>query len=191
MFWGVEDAKKVVDLLRGDGAQAFVSSDVVLLVRRDVVRGLVQHIQHASIGLIVDALLSLREDGVPLRLDCGLVEAQRAHPVGFEEQRQVQLVGRQRLPEARRVHQGLPVGDATLAGDEVGVLAISHVERAVEQHVLEQVGESGTSWRIVLGANVVRDRDRDGGRRVILGEDHLEPVIERERFERYALVPPK
>ena len=53
------------------------------------------------------------------------------------------------------------------------------VLRALEHHVLEQVREAGAARPLVLRADVVPDRHVHDRRRVILGEDHPQPVRQR------------
>ena len=54
--------------------------------------------------------------------------------------------------------------------------ALPTFARALEHHVLEQVGEAGLARDLVLGADVVPDVDRDDGREVVLGDDQAQAV---------------
>ncbi len=52
------------------------------------------------------------------------------------------------------------------------------VLRALEHHVLEEVREAGASLALVARADVVLDDDGVDRRRVILGDDHAQAVLE-------------
>ena len=113
------------------------------------------------------------------RLNAVVVHAQRRHAVGFEPQRQRQVLRRQRLPEHRLVFGGVGVAAAADAGDDRRVRLGLDVLRALEHHVLEEVREPGAARPLVLRADVIPDRDVHDRRRVILGEDHAQPVRQR------------
>ncbi len=59
------------------------------------------------------------------------------------------------------------------------MLALADVLGALEHHVLEEVGESGSSLSLVARADVVVDGDREDRRGVVLGDDDAQPVGER------------
>ena len=69
VVWSVEDAEEVVDFLHRHRAEALVGANVVLLVGCDVVGGLVQRVEHATIRLVVNALLTFRKHRVALNVE--------------------------------------------------------------------------------------------------------------------------
>jgi hypothetical protein len=79
-----------------------------------------------------------------------LVDAQRRHAVGFQPQRQRQVLRRQRLPEHRLVFGGVGVAAPADARDDRGVRLGLDVLRALEHHVLEEVREAGAPGPLVL-----------------------------------------
>ena len=66
--------------------------------------------------------------------------------------------------------------------------------RALEHHVLEEVGEAGPARLLVFRAHVIPDVHRDDRRRMVFVQDHLQAVGERVLLERngrdYAGRPP-
>jgi hypothetical protein len=48
--------------------------------------------------------------------------------------------------------------------------------------VLEQMSEAGAAWPLVLRADVIPDGHMNDGRRVILRQDHLQPVRQRDQL---------
>ena len=59
------------------------------------------------------------------------------------------------------------------------VLAGAHMRRALEHHVLEQVGEAGPARLLVPRADVVPEVDRDRRRAMVGTGDHPQAVVER------------
>ena len=97
---------------------------------------------------------------------------QGRHPVGFEPERQVELVGRQRLEVVRAVQPRGAVHRPTGGLHERDVLGFRDVPRALEHDVLEEVREARLARDLVLGPDVVPEVDRDDRRQVVLGHDH-------------------
>ena len=118
-----------------------------------------------DLALVVEVLLAERLE-------------ERRHAVGFEPQRQVELVGRHRLEVVRPIEPGRAVHRAAGRLDEGDVLGLGDVLGALEHHVLEQVGEARLARLFVLGADVVPDVDRDDGGEVVLGDDQAQAVGE-------------
>ena len=59
------------------------------------------------------------------------------------------------------------------------MLTLADVLGALEHHVLEQVGESGSSLPLVAGSHVVVHGDREDRRGMVFGDDDTQPVGER------------
>ena len=106
------------------------------------------------------------------------------HPVGLEEQRALQRLGRQRLVVVRVVLVGGAVERAPGGLHQAGVLHLRHVRRALEHHVLEEVGEPGAALGLVAHADVVEDAHRHDRHAPVGGEDDAQPVVEREPLHR-------
>ena len=58
------------------------------------------------------------------------------------------------------------------------VLAVADVGGSLEHHVLEEVGEARAALALIARADVVVDRNGKDGRRMILGDDHAEAVLQ-------------
>ena len=131
-----------------------------------------------DVGLVVVVLLALLDDGVALVLEVGRGEVQVGHAVGLEPQGQLEGVAGDGLPVFGVVGSGRAVADPARLGDDGEVLHLADVRRALEHHVLEEVGEAGSSRRLDGGADVVMDGDGDGGDQVVGGDDDAEAVVE-------------
>ena len=74
----------------------------------------------AAVRLVVDAQPALFLDGVALVVEVLLGDDQRAHAIGFEEQRELELIGRQRLEVQRPIVVGRAVHRAAVVEDQRG-----------------------------------------------------------------------
>ena len=151
-----------------------------MLVGEVAVEQLVEVLVGAPVRLIVDAQPALFLHGLPLVVELLLRDLQRAHAIRFEEQRQLELVRRQRLEVQRQVVAGGAVHRAAVREHLVEVLAVADVARPLEHHVLEQVREAGAPAPLVARADVVGDVQRDHRRAVVLDELHAQAVVERD-----------
>jgi hypothetical protein len=89
-----------------------------------------------------------------------LVRREEAHAVALEPEEQGKLLGRNVHDVARGIdRRGRVVAGAPRALEPAPVLAVGHVARAVEHHVLDEMGESLLAGRIVAGADVVAHDD--------------------------------
>ena len=149
-----------------------------MLVGDVVVGELVDQLEGASVGLVVHAQAALLLDCVDLVLERVFGDHQRPHPVGLEEEREVELVGRQDLVVERALLVGRAVHAAAVHEHQVGMLARADVLGALEHHVLEQVGEPGAALALVARADVVVHRNCEYRGGVVLRNDHAQPVLE-------------
>src|SRR6266550_1871046 len=99
-----------------------------------------------------------------------------------EPKRQVQAIRGQRLVVVGAVLRRTAVLRPAGPRDQLEVLALLHVGRALEHHVLEQVREARAARPLVARAGVVPHVHRHDGRRVILRVDDAQAVGKRERF---------
>ena len=129
---------------------------------RPVVVGLALLVLH-DLALVVEVLL---RQGVE----------ERAHPVGLEPQRQLDLVGGHRLVVVGPVEPGAAVRHSARGLDGRDVLGLLDVGRTLEHHVLEEVGEAGPARLLVLGADAVPEVDRGDGDEMVLGDDQAQAV---------------
>ncbi len=130
----------------------------------------------ASVGIGQHPLAQFLLDHSPLRLEVGVVDHQRAHPLGLSPQQALQVVGGDHVEVVGEVvGGGGVVQPAHVLGQTVHVLG-RHVLGGLEHHVLEQVGEARTAHRVVLGADAVEDLDVDEGCGVIDRGHQLQPV---------------
>ena len=118
--------------------------------------------RHAAVGPVLVALAPLVEHHVALVVELGLRHRrqQEAHAIGLEPQRQLELVGGQRLEVQRAVGGRVAVERAAGLADEPEVLVVADVRRALEEHVLEEVREAALARFFARAADVVADVDR-------------------------------
>ncbi len=119
-------------------------------------------------------------------LDRQRVEQER-HTIGLEPQGVLERLARNGLEVVRAVvvRRSVDAPRAEVRASALGerqVLAL-HVLRALEHHVLEEVGKAGAAGLLVLRADVVPQVDVYGGQLVIFMEDDLEAVRERVLLE--------
>ncbi len=101
---------------------------------------------------------------------------QGRHPVRLEPQRELELVGGQRLEVVRPIEPGRAVHRPAGGLHERDVLGLGDMARALEHDVLEQVREAGLARDLVLRADVVPQVDGDDRSEVILGHDDPQAV---------------
>ena len=114
--------------------------------------------------------------GVALVVEVVLGDRERLHAIGFEEDAEVELVGRQRLVIQRAILVGRAVHRAAVDEHLHEVLAGADVLGSLEHHVLEEMREPGAALALVLRADEVVHDDRIDRRVVILGDDHAQAV---------------
>ena len=120
-----------------------------MLVGEIIVGEVFEDFAGLSVGLIIHAQPPLFLHRVALVVEIGLRDPQRAHAVGFQKQRHVQLIGRNALVIIGGVVAGGAVHVAAVHSHQNQVFALAHVFRALEHHVLEQMRESGVSGLLV------------------------------------------
>ena len=139
-----------------------------------------------AVRLVLDALPALVADDVLLVREVGLIDLieQVAHPIRLEPQRQLELVRGNGLEVVRAIEVGGAV-DRAAAGalDQPEMRIAGHVLRALEHHVLEEVREPGASRLFVGRTDVIPEIHGDERQPVILRQDDLEPVRQRELLE--------
>ena len=101
---------------------------------------------------------------------------QRGHPIGLQPQRELELVRRQRLEIVGAVEIRRRVIDPAGTLDEREMLGLGHVARALEHHVLEEVGEARPSRLLVLRADATPEIDGADGDEVVLGDYQAQAV---------------
>ena len=143
------------------------------------------------IGLVVVPLPPLVHDHVALVLQLlfGHRRQHPAHPVRFQPQGQVEVVGRDGIVVVRAVEPRRGVGRAAHLLDLMEVPVLRDVRRTLEHHVLEEVREPRARPRLVPGAHAIPEVDRHDrrrpvgcqyepeavGERVLLDLDHVSP----------------
>ena len=138
-----------------------------------------------AVGLVVAlALLVLDDADLVGQILLGDRAEQMAHPVALEVERPLERGARHGLEIIGAVEPGgaVEVGRAHRAG--MFEIFARRVFGAVEHEVLEQVGEAGAAGRLVLGADIVPDADRDHRRLAVLVDDDAQAVGEREGLVR-------
>ena len=145
-----------------------------------------QHLGQRDLGHavrpILVALSPLVLDDVALRVD-GLRRhrlEQVAHAIRFEEQRELERVRRHVDPVIGAIVLSRAVVVAAGRLEQRVELARHHVPGAHEHEVFEQMREAGSPGPLAAGADVVPHVDRHERHAVILVQDHVQPVGQRE-----------
>ena len=131
---------------------------------------------------VVDAQPALLLHGLALVVEVRVGDGERAHAVGLEPEREVEPVRRHRLVVVGAVLGGAPVEAPAGPLEQRHVVALPHVLRALEHHVLEEVREAAASFDLTARADVIPDVDRHERCGVVLVDDYREPVAELERL---------
>ena len=106
-----------------------------------------------------------------------------AHPVGLEEERELERSGWQQLEVVRVVGMGRAVERAAGGLHVFGMLGLPDVLRALEHEVLEEVGEAGAVGRLAAEAHVVVDGDGHDGCGAIRRDDDAQAVRQGETLD--------
>ena len=118
---------------------------------------LVQGFQGPAVGLVIHPLAAFILHGFTLNLEffLGHCRQQEAHAVGFQPQNGFQLIGRHGLEVVGAVGIGGAVQRATRIGNDLEMLVITDVFRALEQHVLEEMSKTGAARVFPVGTHMV------------------------------------
>ena len=146
-----------------------------------VIRGieqLVQALARPAVGLVVHPLAALVHHHRALVFEARLGDRrqQEPHAVGLQPEPEVQVVGGQGLVVVGAIEPGRAVGHPADLLDVAEVLVDLHVLAALEEHVLEEVGEAGPARPLVLRADVVPEVDRHQGQAPVVVEDDPQAV---------------
>ncbi len=139
-----------------------------------------------SIGLVLDALTPFVADHVLLIRQRGLIDLleQVPHPIGFEPEGELDLIGGHGLEVVRAVVIGGAVQVTRASGlEQPDVRVGRHVLRALKHHVLEEVREPGAPLVLVGGTDVIPEIDRHHRQAALGAENDLEPVRQRVLLE--------
>ena len=175
----VVGAVEVAHVLDRRGLEVAHAADGRVLVRMRRERLVVDDLVEAAERLVVHPHPALFLHDLTLVRERLLVDPQRGHAVGFQPQRQRQVLRRHRFPEHRDVVFRVGVGLTADRRDHRRVPFGLHVARALEHQVLEEMREPRPSRLLVLRADVIPQRHVHDGRRMILGQDRREPVGQR------------
>ncbi len=131
-------------------------------------------------GLVLLLLANLFFDHVLLVGQRFFGDGQRGHAIGLEPEHALEVIRGDRLVVVGPIGLGVAVERPAGPVDVPGVGALGHLGRAVEHHVLEQMREPGEALLLLRRADLVRDVRGHDRRAVVLAQDHLQAVVERE-----------
>jgi hypothetical protein len=139
-----------------------------------------------AVRLIVDRPAPLVLHHVALRVELLLRHRreQPAHAIGFQPERDGQLVRRDGLEVVGSVQPGRPVERPAGTLHQLEVLVRGDVLGSLEQHVLEQVREAGSPDSLVRRSDVVPQVHRNDGSRVVLGQRDEQSVRQSKGVDR-------
>ncbi len=180
----LEELLGVVEPRRLDVGVRSDDVGVVRMIRR------IEHVHElllrVAVRAVLDALPPLVAHDVLLVGELLAVDRveQVAHPVGFNPQRELEPVRRDRLEVVRPVVVGGAV-DARRARafEHLEVRVLRRVFRPLEHQVLEQVREAGPARGLVDRPDVIPEVHRHDRQPTVLAEDDLEAVRKRVLLE--------
>ena len=108
-----------------------------MFIRKAVICEIGDRPTQGAVRLVVVALTLLFLNHCPLIVQIGLAYIQRAHPIRFQVQRQIELIRRQFFKVIGSVLVGRPIHRPTVILDEQHVLPLSDIARTLEHHMLE------------------------------------------------------
>ncbi len=117
-------------------------------------------------------------DDLALGVERRLIDLQERHALGFEPERQFELVGRQFLHVDGLIERRVGVAVAARAADVLEMILRPEPIRAAEHHVLEHVGEALPARLLVLGADVIPELHGDDRCARTVRRDHPQAVLE-------------
>ena len=130
------------------------------------------------VRVVLGAHPPLLRHHLPLGVDLGGVQEQVPHPVRLDPEHQVELVRRDVGVVAGQVLAGVGVVATAVLLDEAGDLPAAVGGRALEHHVLEEVGQPGRAGPLVARAHPVEDLHRDDRVARVVLHEHPQPVVE-------------
>ena len=167
---------EIADVLERGRLEILHAADRRMFVGMRRERVIEQDLVQPAVRLIVHPQPPLFLDDLALLLERVAIDAKRRHSIRFHPQRERQILRGERLPEDSGIFLRVGVAASAVARDDRCVRLGLHVLRALEHHVFEQVREPGATRLLVPRADVIPDRDVHDRRRVILREDHPQPV---------------
>ena len=140
----------------------------------------VEAFEGAAVGLVVHLLAALVDHHIPLIVE-GLLSDRRqqeAHAVRLQPQAEIEVGRGQDLVVIGAVVPGRSVGHSASLLHMVEVIVGAHMLTALEEHVLEEMGESGAPRTLVLRADVVPEIDRHQRQSIIGMQHHPQTVVQ-------------
>ena len=178
----IEPLKKILDVIQTRRVQILLRPDGHPVVgMRQGKQGFLDMPLGHPVGAVLVALPPLVFHHFPLNVKPLLIQRrqQKAHPVGFQPQGQLQIVGRHILPIVGAVGIGRAVQVRPHPLQRLEI-ALVMVLGALEHHVLEQMGKAGAPRLLILGTHMVPDIHRRQRQGIILMQDNLQPVRQRK-----------
>ena len=167
--------EKLRDIVEAGGGEVFHGADERMMKRvfaRKAQRG--QFLHPRAVRLIVHRPPALVHHDFALRVElllrhCG---KQLAHPIRFEPQRELELIRGDRFEVVGALEPRRSIQRSAGPLDQLEMFVGFDVGGALEQHVLEQMGEPGSASGLVRRSDVIPQVDRHDGRRMVLGQCH-------------------
>ena len=134
--------------------------------------------RHEPVRIVLGARAPLLHDDLPLGIDLLGIEEEVSHAVRLERQRQVHLVGGDIDVVRGHVLARERIVLAAVLLDEAGELSLAVGRRALEHHVLEEVGQPGRAGPLVARPDAVPDLDGDDRAPVVLQHEHPQAIVQ-------------
>src|SRR5690606_672265 len=182
-------AEELLDVLEACRVEVLHRADhrvVIRMIRR--IHECLDALVPVAVRLVVDAPAPLVLHDIALVVELLLRHRgkQPAESVALQPETQLEVVRGQRLVVVRAVQPGRAVQRAAGLLDQREVPHLRYVFRALEHHVLEQVGEPRTTLALVPRAHAVPDVQCHDRRGVLAREDDVQAVVETVPLDRNA-----
>ena len=136
-----------------------------------------------AVRLIVHPHAPLFLHHFALGLEIRFVHIEAAHAIGFEPEDTLEIIAGKGLEEIRVVVVGAGIVESAESFDDPGMLFRSHVRRAFEHQVLEEMRESSAAGALVFRPHVIPHLKVDHRNGVVFEQNHLQPIRQSVRGE--------
>src|SRR6266542_2149620 len=138
----------------------------------------------AHVRLIVVAQPFLFLYRVALVIQILLRHLQRTHAIALQPERKCDVISRQGLKIVCALGRGCSVHCSTGVEDVLKVSRLWNVLRALEHHVLEKMGKSGSTFFLIARTDIVINGDRYHRNGLILAQYYAKAIGKSELFDR-------
>src|SRR5215213_6174234 len=154
-----------------------------MLVSEVVVDQLLLDLSALAVRLVIDAKTSLFLDRVALIVEILFRNGQTLHPIAFEEEAEIELVGGEDLEIVGTIFVGGAVHVAAVIENKQEVFTRSNILGAFEHHVFKEMRKPGATLAFVARNDIVGEGNCNYGRGMILNSELAQSVLQSVLFK--------